>query len=319
MTKHSKVSALGKLFDHVASGVGSIAGPMLATWRAKKEVEANLVKAEGDSAVLDIRVNAQAKASKSLNSEIPGNLDISHKIQKRTQYQEQKRQQNIESIVMQAADYLGDQIVKNHDTDHDWTARFFSEVQDVSNEKMQVLWAKVLAGEVKQTGLTSAKTLGVIKNLNQEIAMHFSNLCSACVYIRDDEKTIDARVPTLGDDPGSNCLQQYGLNFHVLNILNEHGLIISDYNSWRDYRYAIGVFNNKAQVIRLPFEFQNRNWVLIHDDENELNKEFRLLGVAMTESGKELSQFVEIEPMVEYSQDLKRFFLTNKLKMTEVD
>ena len=32
-----------------------------------------------------------------------------------------------------------------------------------------------------------------------------------------------------------------GLNFGALNRLNGHGLIISDYNSWHDYKLSIGI------------------------------------------------------------------------------
>ena len=51
---------------------------------------------------------------------------------------------------MEAARQLGDKSVANSDPDHDWTARFFNGVQDVSSKEMQLLWAKVLAGEVER-------------------------------------------------------------------------------------------------------------------------------------------------------------------------
>lgn len=35
-----KVPGIKKLVDYVASGIGSIAGPMLATWQARREAEA---------------------------------------------------------------------------------------------------------------------------------------------------------------------------------------------------------------------------------------------------------------------------------------
>ena len=38
-----------------------------------------------------------------------------------------------------AALELGDGNVQDHEVDHDWTARFFNDVQDVSSEEMQKL------------------------------------------------------------------------------------------------------------------------------------------------------------------------------------
>ena len=46
------VAGVAKLVDVVASGIGSIAGPMLASWRARKESEARLIEAEGAAKVL---------------------------------------------------------------------------------------------------------------------------------------------------------------------------------------------------------------------------------------------------------------------------
>ena len=47
---------------------------------------------------------------------------------------------------------------------------------------------------------------------------------------------LDARVPSLGGNAAQNSLEAYGLGFGNLNVLNEHGLIIADYNSWFDDR-----------------------------------------------------------------------------------
>ena len=61
-----KIRALEKLLDYTASGIGSIAGPILATWKARREAEAKLIAAEGDANVLQIRADAQAKAREAL-------------------------------------------------------------------------------------------------------------------------------------------------------------------------------------------------------------------------------------------------------------
>ena len=273
---------------------------------------------------MNVIANAQADARSILlseNSTVQGHLALGQSVTQRIQFQEEKRQRNIEAVVRQAASELGDNDVPNSETDHDWTARFFNYVQDVSSEDLQSLWAKVLAGQVERTGSTSIKTLDVLKNLNKTTAKLFGKLCSPCVSIRPDGLTfIDARVPSLGSNPGGNSLQKYGLSFDALNVLNEHGLVISDYNSWYDYRISIGIQSQPGiPSIRIPFSFQSRQWVLVQSNPGAPMKEFRLSGVALTRSGQELSRIVDLEPMTEYAQALKGYFETNKLQMVEVD
>ena len=319
-----KVPALEKLLDYTASGVGSVAGPMLSSWQAKRQAQAKQIAAEGDAAVLQIQAIAQSKAREVLESKNTGIVverDIANTISQRIQFQEQKRQINIESVVSEAAKNLGDKRVASVETDHDWTARFFTEVQDVSSEDMQSLWARVLAGEVECKGTTSIRTLGVLKNLNQATAKLFEILCSICVYsFSVGESITDARVPSLGTNAAANGLKKYGLDFSMLNMLNAHGLIISDYNSWLDFSPAIGLVAGRgAPLVRFPFRFQGQNWILSPKGSYSYEKEFRVHGVALTESGKELSNIVEIECVNEFTQDLIRYFDQKNLRMEKVE
>ena len=318
------VKALEKLLDYAASGIGSIAGSMLAPWRARREAQAKEIAAQGDATVLLIQAEAQAKAREILVSEdknYAGELDIAKSINQRILFQEQKRQLNIESVVQKAAEQLGDKSVPDTEPDHDWTARFFSDVQDVSSEEMQSLWAKILAGEVERKESTSIRTLGILKNLDQATARLFRRFCSACLFFSPDGKTLlDARVPSLGGNAATNSLDAYGLNFDALNRLNEHGLIISDYNSWYDYRLCIGhKIENPPQLIRIPFRFQDRHWILLPTSDHNLSKEFQLTGVALTRSGRELSGVIDLEYMDEFSQALSSFFQSKNFQMVEVE
>lgn len=324
-------AALFKLADYVASGIGSVAGPMLAAWRAKREAEATKILAQGDADALIIAAEGQATAMQTIadaqirtqetlassNFRIEGELNIAETIAQRIQFQEAKRQNNIASVVQLAADELEDKSAPNHEPDHDWTARFFGDVQDVSSEEMQTLWAKVLAGEVEQPGSTSIKTLGILRNLDRTAARHFEKLCSLAVIL--DTADDDARVPSLGGDAAQNALQKYGLPYGTLNLLNEHGLITSSYNSWKDYKISIGIPIpvGNPQVFRAPFRYQGRYWVLVPNGEWPAGKEFRLSGVALTQSGKELVKIVSIPAVEDFTQDLKNYFTGQGFQMME--
>ena len=133
---------------------------------------------------------------------------------------------------------------------------------------------------------------------------------------------LDVRVPSLGRNAGENSLRQFGLPFDELNILNEHGLIIGDYNSWYDMKMCIGIstpgLGQQNAILRIPFRFKDRYWVLVPSDQRALGSEYRVSGVALTQAGKELSKIVECEPVPEYHQALASFFASQNFVMTEV-
>ena len=326
--------AIEKLVEYTASGIGSVAGPMLATWKARRESEAKAIAArgevetqkilaEGQADTLRMIAEAQTHARSTLiprEAPIHAQLDIGQTVTQRIQFQEAKRQRNIEAVVTQAAHELGDKDVRDHEPDHDWTARFFNEVQDVSSEDMQRLWARVLAGEVERPNSTSIKSLSILRNLNKETAGVFVTLCSACVSLRLGGHHIwDARVPSMGGRAGDNALIEYGLRYFNLTGLIEHGLISSDLESWADYRSAI-VSQSSPKPTRaiLTLSFQDRTWALVPTGQRDLDKEYKLIGVALTRSGQELSKIVTLRPIDKYAQALSQFFERDGLRMVEV-
>ena len=321
MDPNAMVRALGKLLDYTASGIGAVAGPMLATWRARREAVALQITAQGQADSLRIIAAAQAEARDALvstASDVRGDIDIAETVSQRIQFQEEKRHRNIGSVVGQTAELLGDKEVPDQEPDHDWTARFFNYIQDVSSEEMQSLWAKVLAGEIERPGSVSIRGLSILRNLDHATANLFQKLCSCCVAFEPGGESIaDARVPSLGGNAGANSLQQFGLGFDALNVLNEHGLIISDYNSGYDLKLSIG-FDTGNAIIRIPFRFQGRLWILMPSGPRTMSDEYRLSGVALSQAGKELSRIVECNPMPAYQEVLANFFITQNLVMTEV-
>ena len=198
-----------------------------------------------------------------------------------------------------------------------WINIFEREARPQSTEEGQLLFGRILAGEIRNPGSYSFPTLKTLGELDQNTAVLFKKLCSACVVlgIQNNEHVIDARVPSLGGNAGSNALKKYGLGFDQLNILNEYRLIISDYNSWRDYNLCI---MNQNNPILLPFQYQGKYWILLPTPERDNNPEFRLSGVMLSQVGRELLNIVNQDPMNQYTEDLKKFFAGHKLQMAEV-
>lgn len=200
--------------------------------------------------------------------------------------------------------------------DDDWLNSFETEARQKSTEDIQHRFGRVLAGEIRKPGSYSIKTVKTLGEMDQNAATLFKKLCSACVVlgIQDNEHVIDARVPSLDGNAGSNALKKYGLGFDQLNILNEYDLIISDYNSWRDYNLCI---LNPKNPILLPFRYQGKQWILLPSPERDNKPEFKLSGVAFSRVGRELFHIVDQEPMKQYTEDLKKFFAGQNLQMVE--
>ena len=332
-----RVPALEKLVDYGASGVGAVAGPMLANWRASREGAARLTSARIDAEVrrleaksnsesLRIIADAQAIARQSIDTTSESEYSMveitRNDIVQSIEFQGRKRLANVAAVVEAAADELSDKDVSDHEPNHDWTARFFNDIQDVSSQEMQLLWARVLSGEVQRPGSTSVQALSILRNLDQATARIFTTLCSACVSLRQDgHDFLDARVPSLKGNAAHNSLKEHGLSFDILNVLNEHGLIISDYDSWYDYGICMGIHlpGPEHVIFRLPLSFQGHNWTLMPATERSVGGKLKLSGVALTGSGQELSRVVKLEPMKKYTQALMNFFQTKKLQMIKTD
>ena len=180
------VPAFEKLVNVVASGIGAVAGPILAPWTARQHAKARLIEAGAQAGSLQTIAQAQASARRALTAPnaTSGTVEITpEQIVQRLKFQEQKRQQNIVSVVSQAAEELGDEEVRGDEPDHDWTARFFEYVQDVSEEDIRTIWARILAGEVRTPGRVSLRTLSILRNMSRLEAELFTE---AMRYVIDD-------------------------------------------------------------------------------------------------------------------------------------
>ncbi len=197
----------------------------------------------------------------------------------------------------------------------DWLNAFESEAAQMSSAQMQSLFGKILAGEIRKPASYSIKTIKIMAQLDNTAAALFRQLCSLSVSLRlPNSNTIrDARVVSMGN-AADNSLAPYGLAFGSLNILQEYGLIISDYNSWRDYQAAV----SHEGTIVLPVTHQSVSWALVPKAASPVRKEFRVTGVALSRCGTELLSIVDVDPSEEYTAALKNFFDEQGMTMRNV-
>ncbi|MBD1432393.1 DUF2806 domain-containing protein [Sphingobacterium sp. DN00404] len=147
------------------------------------------------------------------------NPELSIRTQERLDFQEQKRQLNIESITAYAAEQLKDEdAVTDEPVDVDWISRFFKIIEDVSNENMQALWGKILAGEVKQPKSYSLRTLELLRNLSQKEAEVFNKVARFAI-----RKGSNNFLFTGSDD--KILSEEHNISYADRALLTEIGLI----------------------------------------------------------------------------------------------
>ncbi len=225
-----KVPALEKLLDYVASGIGAVGGPMLARWKARADTDAIRISAQGKADSMRLIAKAQAEARNNFaGGELStrGELSVDREIKARLDFQEEKRLRNIGAVVGMSADDLKEKEVEDRDVDHDWVARFFADVQDVTSEKMQEIWSKILAGEVEAPGRTSLHTLAILKNMTQEDAELFETV-SSFIF---DEYVFGGKI---GPISMQKIISGYP-DYNSLIKLQSYGLLVVDVNAARIY------------------------------------------------------------------------------------
>lgn len=213
------VSPCDKLISAIQAAIG-------------KAYEPRYIRRMADAETYEIKTVGQALRE---SSDIPivydkGSLTMDTKdfdeLKKRTQsrlaYQELSKQKNIESVTNYAYEQLVDEpAVPDEPVDADWMNRFFNSVAEVSNEQMQQIWAKLLAGEIKQPNTFSMRTLDTLKNLTAHEADLFKKICPfvlRCPGNRDKSFEDFFLLSDYFDD-------DLEIEYYVLQILEDAGLL----------------------------------------------------------------------------------------------
>ncbi len=226
------------------------------------------------------------------------------------------------SSTNQGADRGGEKTIND-----DWLNSFEEKARQKSTEEMQLRFGRILAGEIEKPGSYSIKTIKILDELDRSAAVLFKRLCSMCTVLGYPEPlgfVEDARMPSLCDSGDANTFWKYGMEFPYLNVLNEYGLIISEYHS--SYGYYQSIEYERTQNC-YPFWYQGRCWGLRRlPGWKEKKAPFKLWGVSLSQAGRELLRVVEQEPMDGFTERvsgrhaiaLQKFFAEHKLQMAAV-
>lgn len=211
----SVVTPITKLIECISGALGKTFEPRRMKKKAEAEAEQIKILSEALRENCDIPITIN---SNEISLSTTDYDDFLKRTQTRMAYQELKKQQNIENVANKAVAVLADEeAVAPDPVDQDWLMRFFNTVEDVGNEEMQEIWARLLAGEVKKPGTFSLRTLETLRNMTHEEAVAFEKMCSHCIMIVGSHAILQ--------DEG--YLKEFGIPFGMLLKLSECGLINS--------------------------------------------------------------------------------------------
>lgn len=176
----------------------------------------------------------------------------------------------------------------NANYDFDWFVRFYEAVGNISDEVMQELWAKLLAGEVAEPSSFSLKTIDVLRNLSKKDAELFSLICSHSVMAR--EQNFLPHYDTY--------LEKHNIYYTDIMKLNEQGLIFND----STIGFSMSISQNPTVL------FWNNDLVMTIESSDVKNIEIRINTYPFTKAGQELavlvSKSVSEENFIELAKEI---------------
>jgi uncharacterized repeat protein (TIGR03899 family) len=284
---------LTKLVEVIASAVGNISRPFLLKRNADAKAYEikRIAEALNDSKKLlgTVEYNNEGLSIASAG-DIPQVLQSEKTIEDRAldraAFQEVKKQRNIEQISRNAAEELIEkEVVSDEKVDEDWISRFFSIAENISSDEMQILWGKVLAGEVSKPGSYSLRTLDTLKNLTRAEAELFVKVAQFALFSNGMAFIVN---------PDNNCkflTDHFNVGFTDLLVLKELGLLLPSENL---------VFNlepSGEQQSQVAFLYGNTCILIARD--SGIPKQSLPIALYST-IGQELLPLVSVEPNIRY-------------------
>lgn len=222
------------------------------------------------------------------------------RISERLRQLEERRQDNLDAIAVKAVEAATEE-PNDEPVEEDWMYKFMESCQDVGDEEMQSLWARMLAGEVATPGKYSARTLSCVRIMSKDDADMFTRMCS-CLWkcehlLRTDTppyivKNIE-ESPFIFDVNTFRRLDGIDLDFNDLIHMKSLGLIHCDTASFvkrYDLEPGLSYFNITIQY------FDKTDLLLKEVNPAARTFDFKTGLVALTDIGKQLAPISGAEP-----------------------
>lgn len=197
-----------------------------------------------------------------------------------------RREANVARAIMYAEqEFLGDETAPpDKAVEDDWLYRWRDYAAQVSAEQLQSLWGKLLAGEFKNPGHYSLRTLEFLRSLSSEEARAIEGLSPFVVnnyVIRSQLKT----------------LEEAGVSFQMLLSLQEIGVVSGVEALGLNVTYASDVKDR----FRMVLVSHKRALIVQHDD---ATKTLKLDVYAVTAVGRQILNLGTFVPNETYLQKI---------------
>lgn len=325
-------TGLEKIVDSIESVITGIPAPVRKNFfkafghLCTAAVDVPVTWLEGKSAEIKASSDARIKIIRKEGNEFSERIEIPKeyiaKASEKFASRIIREQLNLDEITLNAAKELSshkktEEIPSENqkEIEDDWLNEFETHGRIKSSDDMKIIFGKILSGEISNPGTFSIRTIRLISQLDNKAAKLFQRLCSNAICMNIADHIMDVRVVSLEGNAASNSLSQFGLPFDSLNVLQEYGLIITDYNSYMIYSMCI---THELDDKMPSVNFGGKNYALMPTDNDKYDKSLRLSGVALTKSGTELFNIIPKEENSRYKKALDDFFLTKYLKLVEI-
>jgi len=214
-----------KLIEKVSSAIGVLYEPRQIRKKAQAEADAKKITSLANIEISDLEARALERTIKSAA----------------------RKQENIESITMQAALQMNEadsNVAEN--LNEDWIVHFFDQCENISDKDMQTIWAKILSGEAKSKGSYSKRTINFLSSLDKQDA-ELITAFGQFVWM--------AAVPTpIFQDEPSNIIEKYGMTFPDLVHLESIGVITTGLGYSLNFSGKLGRINYFGTPLYISFE-----------------------------------------------------------------
>jgi hypothetical protein len=221
-------TAANTFVEKVAAGFGVLYEPKRIRKKAKADADAMVTLAKAKSKVTQI----EKRAIQRLLAE------------------GQRNQENMESILAQAVPQI-EENARPDEIDDDWLTNFFEKAKLTSDEEMQFIWSRLLAGEVNNPSTFSKRTVNLVAEIEKRDAQLFAKLAN---FTWD----IGGYKPLVYDSE-DEIYQNSGINFTTLNHLDALGLIrfdpLSGFKSHRPGKTGgtfMAIYIDSGYIVHVP-------------------------------------------------------------------
>ena len=133
---------------------------------------------------------------------------------------EARRMNNVQQVVEKTQSMFAEgEQVSNEPVNPDWVNRFISIVEDISDDEMQKLWARILAGEIKQPKSYSLRTLELLRNITKDDAENIVRLAKFAIsddrLCSEEDFAMKLNDQILMDDIGMICGEECVRTYHI--------------------------------------------------------------------------------------------------------